>query len=321
MTNRLLALPILVALVVAARPATAQDELTAARALYASARYDEALEHLDRLRFATATIPDQSLTVEKYRALCLLALGREGEAESAFAGVVAADPSYLPDTREVSPSVRAFFRGVRRRMLPGVVRAEYAEARAAYRRGEYAGAAEGFEAVSALLADEDMEPGHEDLKELADGFAELGREQALAAERGPDTAAPPPAPVAPPVPDPPVAPPVPVAPVAPPVAEEPAPAPPPAIYGPDSPGVSPPVTLRQEVPALPPEARLMGRARGLLEIVIDEQGRVASAVIRESLHETYDRRLVAATAGWSYQPARFDGRAVRYRKVIEVMVR
>ena len=306
MTNRLLALPILIALVVAARPATAQDELTAARALYASARYDEALEQLDRLRFATSATPDQSLTVEKYRALCLLALGREGEAESAFAGVVATDPSYLPDTREVSPSVRAFFRGVRRRMLPGVVRAKYAEARAAYRRGEYAGAAEGFEAVSALLADEDMEPGHEDLKELADGFAELGREQALAAERGPDTAAPPP---------------VPVAPVAPPVAEEPAPAPPPAIYGPDSPGVSPPVTLRQEIPALPAEARLMGRARGLLEIVIDEQGRVASAVIRESIHEAYDRRLVDATAGWSYQPARLDGRPVKYRKVIEVTVR
>ena len=72
------------------------------------------------------------------------------------------------------------------------IRPKYAEARAAYRRGEYAGAAERFEAVSALLADEDMEPGHEDLKELADGFAELGREQALAAERGPDTAAPPP---------------------------------------------------------------------------------------------------------------------------------
>ena len=286
MTNRLLALPILIALVVAARPATAQDELTAARTLYAAARYDEALEQLDRLRFATSATPDQSLTVEKYRALCLLALGREGEAESAFAGVVAADPSYLPDTREVSPSVRAFFRGVRRRMLPGVVRAKYAEARAAYRRGEYTGAAEGFEAVSALLADEDMEPGHEDLKELADGFAELGREQALAAERGPDTAAPPP-----------------------------------AIYGPDSPGVSPPVTLRQEIPALPAEARLMGRARGLLEIVIDEQGRVASAVIRESIHEAYDRRLVDATAGWSYQPARLDGRPVKYRKVIEVTVR
>ena len=309
MTNRLLALPILIALVVAARPATAQDELTAARTLYASARYDEALERLDRLRFATFATPDQSLTVEKYRALCLLALGREGEAESAFAGVVAADPSYLPGTREVSPSVRAFFRGVRRRMLPGVVRAKYAEARAAYRRGEYTGAAEGFEAVSALLADEDMEPGHEDLKELADGFAELGREKALAAERGPDTAAPPPAPV----PDAPVAPPVPDAPAA--------PAPPPAIYGPDSPGVSPPVTLRQDIPPLPAEARLMGRARGLIEIVIDERGRVASAVIRESIHEAYDRRLVDAAAGWSYEPARLDGRAVKYRKVIEVTVR
>ena len=63
MTNRLLALPILIALVVAARPATAQDELTAARTLYAAARYDEALEHLDRLRFATSATPDQSLTV------------------------------------------------------------------------------------------------------------------------------------------------------------------------------------------------------------------------------------------------------------------
>ena len=65
----------------------------------------------------------------------------------------------------------------------------------------------------------------------------------------------------------------------------------------------------------------MGRARGLLEIVIDEQGRVASAVIRESIHEAYDRRLVDAAAGWSYEPARLDGRAVKYRKVIEVTVR
>jgi len=310
--KRLLALAVVIAALAAAGPAAAQDALDAARTLYASARYDEALSMLDRLRFQTPAPADQALAVEKYRALCLLALGREEEAESAFAGVVTVDPTYLPDTREVSPSVRAFFRGVRRRMLPGIVRAQYTEAKAAYDRRDYRDAAPRFELLAALLADEDMEPGHEDLRDLAEGFAELSREKARAADPSIEPAGPPPAPEA-------------ATAVGPPPAETPvpeaAPEPPPAIYGPDSPEVTPPVTLRQNVPAPPSDARLMGRARAVVEIVIDETGHVASAVVRESIQERYDLLLVEATRDWRYEPARLHGVAVKYRKVIEVTVR
>ncbi len=309
MTKRLLILAALIATLAAARSATAQDALAAARTLYASARYEQSLAMLDRLRLSTAAAPDQSLTVEKYRALCLLALGREEEAESAFAGVVVVDPAYLPDTREVSPSVRAFFRGVRRRMLPGIVRAKYAEAKAAYDRRHYRDAATRFETLAMLLADDDMEPGHEDLRDLAEGFAELSRGKARAADPAVESAVSPAAPAVVAAVPPPAASPVPE------VALEP------AVYGPDSPGVTPPVTVRQDVPTPPSDARLLGRARALLEVVIDERGHVALAVIRESIHATYDRRLIAAAADWRYEPARLDGEAVRYRKVVEVTVR
>jgi len=311
-TKRLLVLVVVIAALAAARPAAAQDALEQARTLYASARYDEALSMLDRLRFQTSATPDQALAVERYRALCLLALGREEEAESAFAGVVTADPTYLPDAREVSPSVRAFFRGVRRRMLPGIVRAKYTEAKGTYDRREYADAAARFAVLAGLLADEDMEPGHEDLRDLAEGFAELSREKARAAGAAVEPAGPPPAsPAAAAVEPAPAETAVPAA----------APEPAPAIYGPDSPGVTPPVTLRQDVPPPPSNARLMGRARALLEIVIDERGHVASAVVRESIHENYDLLLVEATRDWRYEPARLRGTAVKYRKLIEVTVR
>ena len=46
-------------------------------------------------------------SIEQYRSLCLLALGRGTEAESAIAAVVTADPSYLPGEAEASPRVRA----------------------------------------------------------------------------------------------------------------------------------------------------------------------------------------------------------------------
>ena len=63
-----------------------RDVVGAARDLYASARYDEALAVLNELRpsdSATAVVDRKS--IEQYRSLCLLALGRGTEAESAIA--------------------------------------------------------------------------------------------------------------------------------------------------------------------------------------------------------------------------------------------
>ena len=60
-----------------------QGPLNTAKDLYASARYDEALNVLNGLRLGEAV---DRRTVEQYRSLCLLALGRASEAESAIAG-------------------------------------------------------------------------------------------------------------------------------------------------------------------------------------------------------------------------------------------
>jgi hypothetical protein len=76
--------------------ASAQDrDLAAARELYASASYDDALAVLDRLR-ASDHPASQARTIEQYRAFCLLALGRAADAQAAIEAVVAAEPSYQP---------------------------------------------------------------------------------------------------------------------------------------------------------------------------------------------------------------------------------
>ena len=95
-----------------------RDVVGPARDLYASARYDEALAALNELRpdDAANAVADRK-SIEQYRSLCLLALGRGTEAESAIAAVVTADPSYQPGEVEASPRVRAAFSDVRRRLL------------------------------------------------------------------------------------------------------------------------------------------------------------------------------------------------------------
>src|SRR5215510_2003793 len=107
----------------------ARDPLGAARDLYASARYDEALAVLNDLRPAQDPAASDLKSIEQYRSLCLLALGRGSEAETAIAAVVTADPSYLPGDAEASPRVRAAFSDVRKRMLPGIVSSVYADAK------------------------------------------------------------------------------------------------------------------------------------------------------------------------------------------------
>ena len=84
MHSRLLLL-VLVSSVASAAPAIAQappkDPLGAARDLYASARYDEALAVLDDLHPAADTPVTERRSIEQYRSLCLLALGRTAEAQ------------------------------------------------------------------------------------------------------------------------------------------------------------------------------------------------------------------------------------------------
>src|SRR6266536_1763183 len=151
-----------------------RDVVGPARDLYASARYDEALAVLNDLRPAdAANAISERKSIEQYRSLCLLALGRGTEAESAIAAVVTADPSYHPGEVEASPRVRAAFSEVRRRLLPDIASGRYAEAKTLFDRKEYAAAASRFRQVVGLLDDPDMGGKLPDLRTLVSGFLDL----------------------------------------------------------------------------------------------------------------------------------------------------
>ena len=118
-----------------AAPLAAQpNPLVAARELYASARYDEALAMLNGLSPADAGNPLERRYVEQYRSLCLLALGRGSEAEQAIAAVVTADPALSSERGgSVAPRVRTAFTDVRKRLLPDIARARYTDAKGVVR--------------------------------------------------------------------------------------------------------------------------------------------------------------------------------------------
>ena len=270
--------------------------ITAARELYASARYDEALAMLNGFRPADAQ-PAERKTIEQYRSLCLLALGRGEEAETAIAAVVTADPFYQPSEAEASPRVRATFSDVRRRLLPDLTTVRYAEAKQAYDRKQYAEAAARFRELVVLLDDPQMNGRQGDMRTLAAGFVELATV----------AAAPPPAPKEEPKPEPP-APARPTRPLE------------PKVYTAEEPGIIPPVTVRQDIPAVPAGLTAMARSQGILDLVIDEKGRLVSIVLRSSIHPTYDKMIVNAARDWKYKPATLDGDPVQFRKLLQVSV-
>jgi hypothetical protein len=275
-----------------------QDPLASARELYASARYDEALATLDSLRVSedVSVKPSEVRAVEQVRSLCLLALGRASEAEAAIAAVVSVDPFFQPNEAEAAPRVRAAFQDVRRRMLPDIANERYAAARASYDGKDFLSAADQFRQVLALLDDPDMQGRLSDLRTLSSGFLELSEATVKAAE------------AAKPTPAEPVAAPPPPAPVA------------PKIYTADDPVVTPPSTVRQDVPKLPISVINMARDKGIIEVIIDEVGRVESAAIRASVHPTYDAMLLAAAADWRYRAATANGQPVKFMKRIQITI-
>jgi TonB family protein len=269
-----------------------------ARDLYSAARYDEALAVLNDLRpdDAANAVSDRK-SIEQYRSLCLLALGRGTEAESAIAAVVTADPAYQPGEVEASPRVRAAFSDVRRRLLPDIANRQYGEAKAFFDRKEYAAAALQFRQVVLLLDDPDMGGKLPDLRILVSGFLDLSVAASTPPPEPPKAAAP-------------------VTPAAPPVPQ----ADPNRIYTMVDKEVVAPVAIRQDMPRLTPMMKLQARERGVVEVVIDEQGRVSFVSVRESVHPMFDSALVAMGREWKYQPATLQGKPVRYRKMIQINV-
>jgi TonB family protein len=273
--------------------AAAQDPLTAIRDLYANADYDGALGALDRLDIETTSY--DAIEGNQYRALCLFALGRTTDAEAVIEQIVRLKPAFTPGD-DAAPRVRTAFERVRLRVLPEVARSNYASARAAYDRKEFAAAAPAFEEVLALLdvlSTSTSDPAVSDLRTLASGFLDLSK-----------AALTPPPP--PPTPEP---------------AGKPA-APAPARVAPE-PTVDP-VVIQQVLPQwnagwLGAQAQM--EFRGAVEIVIDEEGAVSSARIVDSVHPTYDPALLEAARGWRYRPATTGGKPVTSTKRVEVVLR
>jgi hypothetical protein len=273
--------------------------IATARELYAGARYEEALALLNALRPSELTGPGEMRSREQYRSLCLLALGRTEEAESAIAALVTTDPFYQPGEAEASPRVRSTFADVRQRLLPALATERYAAAKAAYDRKAHEDAERQFRELLRLLNDPQMEGRLPDLRTLAAGFVEL----AAAA------AAPPPAPAAetPARTEP----------------EPPAPPSPPAepkLYTSEDERVKAPEVIRQDVPPVPASITTMARDRAVIEVIIDEQGRVASMALRMRAHPVYDSLLMNAAKDWRYKPATLDGSPVRYRKLLQISI-
>jgi TonB family protein len=289
-----------VLLVVAlATPVLAQDgPLAAARDLYASARYDEALAVLNGLRPQESGNPTAMRSIEQYRSLCLLALGRGTEAEAAIAAVVASDPMYLPTETEASPRVRSAFSEVRQRQLPEIARTRYASAKSAFDRRDFPTAEQQFRELLRLIDDPDMGGRLADLRMLVAGFVDLASASATPVpetkpEPKKEELPPPPAPAAPD---------------------------PLRVFTGDDDGVTLPTPIRQDVPRVPAQLASQTRDRGVLDVTIDEQGRVIQAKLRVSLHPIYDSQLLASTREWRYQPATHNGRPVRFRKIIQITV-
>jgi soluble cytochrome b562 len=270
------------------RLAGAQDLLSNARTLYQSAAYDEALNTLQQLSSNKASLSaTDARELEEYRFLCLVALGRPQEARIAMGAVVKSDPLYTLDAGSTPPRVVNAFTEVRRELLPQLATQLYAESKAAWDRKEVQDARAGFELLMTMLADADMQGKLSDLGTLAKGFLELSaaKTPAPAAAATSSSAS----------------------------AVEPSVA--------KASTLVPPVAIVQKVPPIPANLIRMTQLRaGILELMIDENGKVEEARFLSPIHPVYDGMVTSAAKGWKYQPATADGKPVKYRKTIRIAV-
>jgi hypothetical protein len=268
------------------RLAGAQDQLANARTLYQSAAYDEALNALTQLSANKAALsPTDIRELEEYRFLCLLALGRMDEARVSMGVVVKSDPMYTLDAGATPPRVVAAFTEVRRELLPQIATELYNESKAAFDKKDTAAARAGFEELLTMLGDPDMQGKLTDLGTLAKGFMDLS---------APPKPAPAPAPVA---------------------------AAPQPVTQAKAAVVKQPVAVVQNVPPIPSNLLRMVQLRaGILEVYIDDTGKVTEAKFTSPIHPVYDGMVLNAAKGWKYKPAMADDKPIPYKKTIRIAV-
>jgi TonB family protein len=191
-------------------------------------------------------------------------------------------------------------------------------------------AAAEFERVIKLLDEMGMtgDQGVADLRTLAGGFRDLAKAAAAPPPLPPPAPAPAPPPPAPAVV---VAPPPPLVPAPAPTAAAKAETPParptapaePRVYSPADTGVTKPIAISRPLPPwrITNAVDRVSTFAGAIELLVDEKGKVLSARIVDSIRSDYDPQLLKAAANWTFQPARRDGLAVRYRYTMEIQLK
>jgi hypothetical protein len=271
----------------------ADPSLAAARDLYVSASYDDALSMLSTLSSGSRALQERQ-SIDLYRTLCLFALGKTTDADKVIEAMLVRDPLYRAADEELSPRVETAFQTARRRILPSVIQQKYADAKAAFDKQDWATASTGFAEVLKSIGDPDIAtaavaPPLSDIKTLAAGFKDLA------------------------------------------VKSIPPPAPPPkaaevikpiravkAVYSAEDRDVMAPVAVQQRVPKYP--ANVTRPLQGVLQFVVDETGAVQSPTMPVSIDMSYDAMVVAAAKKWQYQPATLDGKPVKYVKKLTISV-
>jgi hypothetical protein len=290
-----------------AATASAQEPLTKAKALYDTAHYEEALTAL-----ASVNEPE----AQQYRALCMLALGRTQDARGEVDSLIASAPTFEPSTEDVPPRFVSLVSDAKQRLLPGIARKTFNEARDQFKGGDQAEAAKKFDTVVMLASTAGFRDTSEaeDLRTLASGFIELARARAPERKAAAPAAEPPKAADA-----------TPAAPPAAATASAPAPAtapPSPSEAAPVAPNeVSQPVAVRQTIPAVPSGISGLGSPTASVKVVIGADGHVLNASMQQASHPLYDRLVLQAAREWVYTPAMLNGRPVPSEKVVTIQLR
>jgi tetratricopeptide (TPR) repeat protein len=274
-------------------PANDNETLVRAKGLYAAAAYDEALAVLDQLQ--SGSQPEESMSIAEYRVFCLLALDRRDEARTSIDRILRNNPQYQPSADQTSPRIQSIFREVRRQSLPKIVMERYATAKASFEQKD-ARAAQLFDEVLALLGDPDLDPASalSDMRTVAFAFRDLAKAQASSAANAvtapAKAAAPPPVERVPDI-----------------------------VYTAADTDVTPPLAKVQRLPVWRPSTHEVAQEfRGVLRLLIDRNGAVASAAMPTNTRPSYDPVLLRAARDWKFTPAMKDGVPVRYLKLIEV---
>ena len=271
-------------------PAYAADgTLAAARDLYVSASYDDALTMLGSLADNSPSVEEQQ-SIDLYRTLCLVALGRTADADHVIEGMLMRQPLYRAPREELSPRVISAFENARKRILPEIIQKEYADAKQAFDKQDWKVASAGFDDVLKSIADPDVatvanEPPLADIRTLASGFRDLSVKMI-----------PPPAPKVEPKP---------VRAVR-------------SVYSADDKDVVAPVAVQQRVPKYP--AAVNRPMSGILDFVVDESGAVQTPIMQTGIDPNYDQMVTSAAKKWQYKPATLDGKPVKYTKRLLISI-